>query len=99
MQNTALKKTAADGETALNMIRQSPPDLVLLDLRLPKMSGYDICKTLKADEKLKLIPVILFTASATRAMTAKLLETGADDYLIKPFDDEELLAKIKHFIG
>jgi CheY-like chemotaxis protein len=86
------------GEEALNAIKETPPDLIFLDLRLPQMSGDAVCKQLKSDEKLRQIPVILFTASMSNILE-KVKEIKADDYLTKPFEPEELLNKIKKFIG
>jgi CheY-like chemotaxis protein len=91
--------TAVNGQEALDFVAQNPPDLILLDLRLPLVSGYEVCQRIKADEKLKKIPVILFTASATRDLSEKAKELGADDYLIKPFEAEVLLEKVKKFLG
>lgn len=90
--------TVETGEDALAYLQENIPDLILLDLLLPKMQGEDVCKRIKSDESLKRIPVILFTASATDIpKVAK--EVGADDYIMKPFEPEELLSKIKKFIG
>lgn len=91
--------TAADGQEALTLIQKEPPDLILLDLRLPLISGYELCKKLKSDDKLKPIPVIIFTASTVTDVEVKVRDIGADDFIIKPFDPQELLAKIKKLIG
>lgn len=86
---------AEDAEKALEMLKQkAAPDLILLDLLLPKMQGGELCKKLKSDTQFKHIPVILFTASAVR-IPEMVYEIGADDYIRKPFDSEELLRKIK----
>jgi len=90
---------AADGEKALHLIEKERPDLILLDLRLPAIDGYEVCRRIKADEKLKAIPVIILTASVTSEMETKVEELKADDYVVKPFDSEVLLAKVKHFLG
>jgi DNA-binding response OmpR family regulator len=91
--------TACDGQAALDAVKKENPDLILLDLALPKISGYDVCKIIKNDPVSKAIPVIIFTASASRSnVDAKMLDIKADDYLIKPFDPQELLAKIKKFL-
>jgi CheY-like chemotaxis protein len=88
-----------DAEEALDILnKKADPDLILLDLLLPKMQGNELCKKLKSDIKFKDIPIILFTASAIR-VPEKVVEMGADDYILKPFDDGELLFKIKRFIG
>lgn len=91
--------TAKDGEEGLRLIRNDPPDLVLLDIRLPKMDGGEVCKCMKSDEKLRTIPIILFTASGAERILEKVKETGADDYLMKPFDGEDLLRRIKKLTG
>lgn len=90
--------TVPSGEAALDLLQNSPTDLILLDLLLLGMRGEEVCKKLKADANLKHIPVILFTASASDIpKVAK--EVGADDYIMKPFEPEELLGKVKRFIG
>ena len=88
---------AADGQKALEIIEKDRPDLILLDLRLPGISGYDICRKLKSDDKFKHIPIVLFTASTGSHITDKMKDIHADGYLIKPFDSAELLKTIKKF--
>ena len=90
--------SALSGEKAFILLQKDIPDLILLDLLLPGIQGEEICKKLKCDDRLKTIPVILFTASASDvSKVAK--EVGADDYIMKPFEPEELLGKLKKFIG
>ena len=89
---------AEKSEEALELLGKTKPDLILLDLLLPKMQGDVLCKKLKADPELKHIPIILFTASAIR-VPEKVKEMGADDYIVKPFEPDGLLFKIKKFIG
>lgn len=91
--------TAGNGEELFESIDKELPDLILLDLRLPGMSGDEICRKLKAYEKSKNIPVVIFTASNDLNTSAIVKQSGADGYLIKPFDPEELLATIKKFIA
>ena len=86
------------GQEALDLIRSERPDLVLLDLRLPIIDGLEVCRKAKADEKLKHIPVILFTAS-TDAIKDNVKDVAADGYLIKPFSAEQLTAELKKFLG
>ena len=87
-----------DGEKAFTFLQNNIPDLILLDLLLPGIHGKEICKKLKCDDRLKAIPVILFTASASDIpKIAK--EIGADDYITKPYESEGLLGKVKKFIG
>ena len=88
--------TATDGQKALALIREERPDLILLDLRLPIIDGYEICKRVKADEELKHIPVILLTAAAVM-IDEKAKEAGADDYIIKPFDSQDLVRKMQKY--
>jgi len=91
---------AVDAEKALAILEKDTPDLILLDLLLPKMQGDELCKKLKSDDKFKHIPVIIFTASAIRpSLPEKIKEMGADDCILKPFEPEELLGKVKRFIG
>ena len=87
-----------DGEKAFALLQKDIPDLILLDLLLPGMQGEEICKKLKCDDRLKTIPVVLFTASASD-IPKVAREVGADDYIMKPFESEELLGKVKKFIG
>ena len=90
--------SAVNSEEAFTFLQKDIPDLILLDLLLPDMRGEEICKKLKCDDRLKTIPVILCTASASDvSKVAK--EVGADDYTMKPFEPEVLLSKIKKFIG
>ena len=87
---------AVDGQQALDSTKEYKPDLILLDLLLPDISGEEVCKRIKADVELERIPVIIFTA-ITDKIDEKSKSCGADDYLIKPFAIEELLGKIKRF--
>ena len=90
--------TATNGQEALDLIQKEEPDLILLDIELPVMNGYEVCQRIKTNEKLKHIPIIFLTASSASKIAEKVKEFNADDYLIKPFDSEELLKKIKNFI-
>jgi len=89
---------AYDGKEALEKARKEKPDLILLDLMLPKMDGYKVCRMLKFDEKYKNIPIIMLTARAQESDQKLGLETGADAYLTKPFQHEVVLAKIKELL-
>jgi len=92
--------SAADGQEGLDLIAKIKPDLILLDLRLPVLDGFQVCQKVKADESLKAIPIIIFTASSTgENIDSRYKEVGADDYLIKPFEPEVLLEKIRKLIG
>jgi class 3 adenylate cyclase len=87
--------TACDGETALARIAASPSDLVLLDVMMPGMSGFEVCERLKADPATALIPVVLVTALEDHASRVRGIEAGADDFLSKPVSREELIARVK----
>jgi len=86
---------AHNGEEAIETLRKSPPDLVLLDVQMPKMSGFDVCRQIKSDIFLRHIPVMMLTAQAGTSSKVTGLEQGADDYLTKPFDLTELIARIR----
>ncbi len=87
---------ACDGMEALAMVKQLRPDLVLLDLKMPQLDGYQVCKQLKNYEATKNIPVILFSGSSSYllALERKCLELGADDFIRKPFETKALIKKI-----
>ncbi|SVB96377.1 uncharacterized protein METZ01_LOCUS249231 [marine metagenome] len=86
---------AADGEEALAKSFTEKPDLILLDLRLPKVDGFQVCQTLKGNPITSVIPIIMVTALNATPQKVKGMEYGADDYIEKPFDLEELLARIR----
>ncbi len=87
--------TAYDGQEALDRIRQQLPDLVLLDLDMPVLNGYEVCQRLKADPFTADIPVLMVTAWAQPDNRVRGLQLGAEDYLAKPFDYRELIARIE----
>ena len=86
---------AADGLEALQKIEQLSPDLVIMDYMMPKMDGPEVCRKAKDNPKIKHIPIIMVTAVADVKEKVNLLESGAEDYIVKPFDLEELLARVK----
>ncbi|NCU49907.1 MAG: phosphate regulon transcriptional regulatory protein PhoB [Candidatus Fonsibacter ubiquis] len=86
------------GEDALKIIKEKIPDLVILDWMLPDTSGIDICRQIKVDKKLKNIPVLILTAKGEPDDKIKGLEVGADDYVTKPFNNKELLLRVKSLI-
>jgi len=92
-------KEAADGQEALDKARSAWPDLIILDLMLPKIDGYKVCRMIKFDEKHKHKPVIMFTARAQEKDKLIGKEMGADAYITKPFEPEVLLGKIKELLG
>ncbi|MBL3539838.1 response regulator transcription factor [Aminivibrio sp.] len=86
---------AADGDSALEMAFSLRPDLVILDLMLPKMDGWEVCRRLKADRQTASVPVLMLTARREERDVVEGLEIGADDYMKKPFSLAELAARVK----
>jgi two-component system phosphate regulon response regulator PhoB len=91
--------TAADGAEALKKARSQTPDLIVLDVMLPEMNGFEICKTLRFEPATARIPIIMLTAKAAEIDRVLGLELGADDYLTKPFSPRELLLRIKKILS
>lgn len=89
--------TATSGEEALNWLKKNTPDLILLDLVLPEIQGEEVCLRIRSDNRLKHIPIIVFTAKGEK-MAKEAEQFCADDYILKPFEPEELLSKIKKLI-
>jgi len=86
---------AYDGQNALDMVERESPDLIILDIMLPNMDGFEVCQALKKDSRFNLIPIIMLTARGEEIDTVLGLELGADDYIKKPFSPRELLARVK----
>jgi two-component system phosphate regulon response regulator PhoB len=86
---------ATDGATGLAQIRKTPPDILLLDLMLPKLSGLEICREIRRDQALNRLPILMLTARGEEADRVVGLEMGADDYVTKPFSPRELGARVK----
>lgn len=91
-------RKAFGGEEALQMVREDAPDLILLDLMMPHMSGYEVCKRLKSDPDTRLIPIIIVTALREIDDKIKAIELGADDFLMKPFNKLELTARVQSLL-
>ena len=90
--------TAYDGEEGLDKIDSFQPDLIILDIRLPKMTGWELCRKIKEDPKYKKISVIILTASAQRTDRDKAFSLGADEFLSKPFEVKYVIDKIKEIL-
>lgn len=86
---------AEDGESGLEKARSEKPDIILLDIMLPKMNGFEVCQALKTDAKFKSIPIVMMTGLGDTENTVKGLTLGADDYVSKPFNFKELLARLQ----
>jgi two-component system alkaline phosphatase synthesis response regulator PhoP len=91
--------TALDGEQALEKARSEHPDLIVLDIMMPKLDGYETCKMLKADPATKDIPVILLSAKGRNVDQKVGFEVGADDYITKPFSPRKLVERINSILG
>lgn len=90
--------SASNGEQGLSMIRQERPDVVFLDIMMPKMNGYEVCRAIKGDPALSLIHVILLTAKGQEADRELGMEVGALKYMTKPFDPDEVLGVAKELL-
>ena len=87
-----------DGEQALNAVRREHPDLILLDLLMPKIDGFEVLKVLKGDEATKQIPIIVLTAKAEEEDRQRAMDLGANDYMTKPFKPQDLWDRLKHYL-
>lgn len=90
---------AQDGEAALSTARAEKPDLVLLDVMMPKMNGFDVCQALRADPELAAVRILMLTAKGRETEVNKGLGLGADAYMTKPFSTKELVAQVRALLG
>lgn len=90
---------AADGAQGLELALAHQPDLVFLDVMMPKMNGYDVCRAIKKDPNLKNVYVIMLTAKGQEADKEKGEDAGANEYLTKPFDPDEIVSKASEILG
>jgi DNA-binding response OmpR family regulator len=91
-------QSAYSGAEALEKLKEGKPDLLLLDVMMPKMSGYEVCAAIRKDPALKDLPIIMLTAKGQKGDAEKGLESGADDYIIKPFDPYDLGERVSRFL-
>lgn len=89
---------AEDGEQALSVVEEEEPDLILMDVQLPKMDGYEATRRIKADARFKDIPLVALTAHSMNGDRGKALAAGCDDYITKPVDAEGLLARLAELL-
>jgi len=90
--------TAYDGEEALRKVSETSPDLVLLDVMMPKMDGFQVCRAIKSSPQTEMLPVIMVTARTDTSDIVKGFEVGADDYLTKPYNQQELQARVRSML-
>jgi DNA-binding response OmpR family regulator len=90
---------AVDGEAALQAAEARSPDLVLLDIMLPKMNGFELCQKLRADPKWRGMKIVMLTAKGRESEIAKGLALGADVYVTKPFSTKDLVAQVRQLLG
>ncbi|MBN1869307.1 MAG: response regulator [Candidatus Omnitrophica bacterium] len=90
---------ATDGEEALAIVEKEKPDLIILDLMLPKIDGSNVCKLIRKEDAFKDIPIIMLTAKAGIEDKLRGFEAGADDYVTKPFSPKELVARVKRVLA
>jgi DNA-binding response OmpR family regulator len=91
-------RTAADGQAAIEMLAASRPDLMILDVMMPRKNGFEVCKEVRADPALSDMPIILLSAKGREVEIAKGLSLGADAYITKPFSTHELVARVKEML-
>ncbi|HXY06191.1 MAG TPA: response regulator [Burkholderiaceae bacterium] len=92
-------RTAANGQEALEKTAQFAPDLILLDVMMPVLNGYEVCQRLKSDPKTRAVRVLMLSAKGRDVEVAKGLELGADAYMTKPFATRDLLAKVQDLLS
>ncbi len=90
---------AVDGEEALSKARSARPDLVLLDVMMPKMNGFDVCQALRADPEFSAMRILMLTAKGRDAEVSNGLGLGADAYMTKPFSTKELVVQVRSLLG
>ena len=92
-------RTASDGEQALAAVAESPPDLILLDVNMPRRNGYEVCEEIRSRDDWNNVRIIMLTAKGRDIEREKGLALGADDYITKPFATQEVVKKVKEFLG
>ncbi|ANB01813.1 response regulator transcription factor [Ectothiorhodospira sp. BSL-9] len=91
-------RVARDGESALEAVRERPPQVILLDVMLPKRDGYDVCQTIRANPDWKDVRILMLTAKGRQIEQEKGLAMGADDYITKPFSTREVVARVRDYM-
>ena len=91
--------TASNGEEAVQLAAREFPDLILMDVRMPRMTGYDACRAMKANSELKDIPVVFLSAKGQESEIQTGLEAGAEEYLLKPFAPDQLTDRVRAILS
>lgn len=91
--------TAFDGKEGLDKARNDNPDLIILDVMLPKMNGYKVCRLLKFDQKYKHIPIVMLSSRAKESDAAFGIQTGANEYVFKPYDQKKLIEIVNKYVN
>ena len=91
--------SGSNGEEAVELARQETPDLIILDVRMPRMTGYDACKLIKEEPELRDVPVIFLSAKGQEAEIQDGMEAGAEDYLLKPFAPDQLTDRVRSILA
>ena len=89
---------ASNGEEGYNLAKQTMPDLILMDVRMPKMTGYEACKAIKADKSTESIPVVFLSAKGQESEVQTGLDVGAVEYILKPFSPDQLTERVKQIL-
>ena len=90
---------ASNGEEAYTLAQEQQPNLVLMDVRMPRMTGYDACRALKANESTRDIPVVFLSAKGQESEVQTGLEVGATDYILKPFSPDQLIKRVSEILA
>lgn len=90
---------ATNGQEAIELARQHRPDLIILDVRMPRMTGYEACRILKSQEETRAIPVVFLSAKGQEAEIRQGMEAGADAYILKPFAPDELIQQVQSLLN
>jgi DNA-binding response OmpR family regulator len=91
--------TATDGQEAIEQARANQPDLIIMDVMMPRLNGFEACRVIKHDPTLSRVPVIMLSAKTQQADKLGGIDSGADAYLAKPFDNMQVLAKVRELLG
>lgn len=92
-------RTASDGDAALQEVENAPPNLILLDVNMPKCNGFEVCETIRANPAWSQVRIVMITAKGRDIEKEQGLALGADDYITKPFSNQKVLAKVKDILS